>query len=110
MHNYNEDIPTTSCCIIPQLPVSMFIQVGGLGGVEYDLLAKPVGGQVTKLIYLPIMTNLCRSEYGFLVSQNVGTPVSQSNLFCDETICFLIKYNLTSGKIGRGLHDFQRSS
>jgi len=37
--------------------VSMFIQVGVVGGTEYDLLVDPVGGQVTKLIY-SIMTRL----------------------------------------------------
>jgi hypothetical protein len=36
----------------------MFIQVGGVGCAEYDLLDDHVGGQVTKLIYLSIMTRL----------------------------------------------------
>ena len=69
--------------------VSMFIQVGGVGCAEYDLLADHVGGQVTKLIYLSIMTRLIwvGVEYGFL-PQTVGAQVKQANLFCDEPNLF----------------------
>ena len=69
--------------------VSMFIQVGGVGYAEYDLLADHVGGQVTKPIYLSIMTRLIwvGVEYGFL-PQTVGAQVKQANLFCDEPNLF----------------------
>ena len=49
----------------------MCIQVGGVGDTEYDLLVKPVGDQVTKLIYSPIMTRL------ICVGQNTDSSYSQ---------------------------------